>query len=253
MTTVQSIYEYLDTLAPFASQPSHDNSGILVGDAKAEVTNVLVCLDATNAVIKEAADKFTDLIISHHPLMYRAVKQVLVGEPVYELISNDIALIAAHNNLDIAVGGLSDLMVAELNLPHSSTALDHEGYGRIVELGEPIAPKTLAEKTKTAFDCTVVRYTDGGKQIKKLAVCAGGGGDLVETAIAAGCDAYICGDLRHQHMIHAANAGLTLIDAGHFHTENLLCEDLVAKLRAKFPKLSIEKAKNSKDVCNYVS
>jgi len=252
MTTVQDIYTYLDTLAPFASQPSHDNSGILVGNANGEVSNVLVCLDATIAVIAEAADNFADLIISHHPLMYRGTKRVLADDPVYALISNEIALIAAHNNIDIAVGGLSDLMLSKLSFRASDVFLDSEGYGRVVELDETLTAKELAERAKSAFDCTAVRYVDGGKPVRKVAVCAGGGGDLLDTAIAANCDAYICGDLRHQHWVEAANRGLTLIDAGHFHTEDILCEDLVGKLKVAFPKLKIAKAKNSVDVCRYV-
>jgi len=249
MITIIDIYSYLDKIAPFKTQDKTDNCGLLIGDMNAKVDRILICLDVTNAVVKEAVEKNIDLIIAHHPLMYFGVKKLLKPDPIHSLIKNNINFIAAHTNLDVADGGVTDLMLTKLGLPKSDVNIDY--FGKIVEADKPISSKELAEKCKVAFNCTVVKYVDGGKPISKIGVCSGSGSSLVETAIELGCDAYICGDLRWDRMIHAANYGLTLIDAGHFHTEDIFCEDLVERLRKEFPELDIEKAKNSIDICEY--
>ena len=260
MTTVQNIYDYLDKIAPFASQPKDDNSGLLVGDFASRVNKVLVCLDVTAEVVWEAAEKQVDLIIAHHPLMYRPVSRIMSDEPLYLLIQNGIHLIAAHENLDRANDGISDIMLELMGFAKSQvspTTLEPEyphgaGLGRVVELDKAITAKELARKAKTAFGCTVVRYVDGGKPISKIAVCSGGGGFLAQTALDMGCDAYICGDIKWFNFVAASNCGFTLIDAGHFHTENIYCDALVGKLQSRFPEVSVEKAENSVDLCDYV-
>ena len=257
MVAVHNIYDYLDKIAPFKCQDSTDNCGLLVGDFDSKAEKILVCLDVTNEVINEAAKKRAELIIAHHPLMYRPVKKIMSNDPVYALIRNNINFIAAHTNLDIADGGITDLMLELLGFLPSDVVIgglrtgDAE-YGKIAELDSPLTAKELAEKCKSAFSCTVVKYVDGGKPIKRVGLCSGGGGDLAEKALSMGCDAYICGDLRWDRHIFAKNCGLTLIDAGHFHTEDIFCADLVKKLKNEFPGLDVKKADNSVDVCDYV-
>ncbi|MCL2634100.1 MAG: Nif3-like dinuclear metal center hexameric protein [Oscillospiraceae bacterium] len=247
MTTVQSIYDYLDSIAPFDTQVKHDNCGLLIGDKSAEVKKIIVCLDVTSDIAKEDCD----LIISHHPLMYIPVQKITSGDPIHTLIQNNTNFIAAHTNLDIADNGVTDEMLVRLGFPKSDETITD--FGKITELEKPISATELAEKCKTAFDCSVIRYVDNGKPITRIGVCSGGGGDLVETALEKGCDAYICGDLRWNSMVYAYNFGLTLIDAGHFHTEDIICEVLVKKLKTQFPELIIEKSKYSKDLCSYVA
>jgi len=257
MTVVQNIYDYLDKIAPFDTKMKKDNCGLLIGDKNAEVKSILVCLDATNAVIAEAAKKGADLVIAHHPLMFFGVKKVLKGDPVYALIANNINFIAAHTNLDVAKDGITDLMLKKLGFPESDTLVgtfnpgDTE-FGKITELDSAITAAELAKKCKAAFNCTVVRYVDGNKPIKRIGVCSGAGDDMTELALEKGCDAYICGDISNHNIIFAANYGLTLIDAGHFHTEDIFCDDLVGKLKAQFPEVKAEKSVNSIDVCRYV-
>jgi dinuclear metal center YbgI/SA1388 family protein len=257
MIKIKEIYNYLDKIAPFQNQDKTDNCGLLVGDMDTQIERILVCLDVTNAVVQEAAEKNIGLIIAHHPLMYFGIKKVMKSDPVYKLVKHGISFIATHTNFDVAEGGVTDLMLTRLGFPPSNIVVgalksDNTEFGKITDLPSPISVKQLAERCKTAFKCTAVRYVDGGKPISKVGLCSGGGGDLAEKAFNMGCDAYICGDLRWDRMVFAANYGLTLIDAGHFHTEDIFCEDLVERLQKEFPKINIEKAINSIDVCDYV-
>jgi len=254
--TVGEVYKYLDEIAPFNNQDKSDNSGLLVGSSDAEVEKILVCLDVTKKVVAEAIEKGSNLIVSHHPLMYHPISKIVSEDPLHALIRGNINLISAHTNLDMAVGGIADLMLERLGFPKSETVIlpinpDGSGYGRIVKLELPVSAKDLAEKCKIAFDCPVVRYVDSGKTLSIIGVTSGGAGESVEAALNAGCDAFICGEVRLDKMLFAADHGLTLIEAGHFHTEDIFCDDLIRRLKMQFVEMEIMKSSNSVDVCNY--
>jgi len=121
MITVGEIYNYLDKIAPFANQDKTDNAGLLFGDYNAEVKKILVCLDVTNKVVAEAVEKEINLIISHHPLMLRPVSKIVGNDPLRSLTCSNINLISTHTNLDIAVGGIADL----IDLSHNSITLQY--------------------------------------------------------------------------------------------------------------------------------
>jgi len=253
---IRELYSYLDTIAPFSNQDRSDNAGLLVGDHGSQVKKVLLCLDVTNKVVDEAVRKGFDLIISHHPLIERPISKISSAAPLHALIRNNINLITIHTNLDISVGGIADLMLERLGFQKSDTVIlpincDGTGYGRIIELDSPVFADELVEKCRTAFGCTVVRYVDSKKPLFKIGVTSGSAEESVETALNAGCDAFICGEVAHDRMIFAADYGLTLIEAGHFHTEDIFCEDLLVKLKSQFKKIEVEKSKSNIDVCDY--
>jgi len=250
MIKVNDVYSFLDEISPFNRQDKDDNSGLIVGSAEKQVQKIAVCLDVTREL---AENTDADLIIAHHPIIYRPIKRIAEHDPFAALIKNDTAVIGFHTNHDVAAGGLTDLMLRRLGFPKSSGAMDAAGFGGITELDKAVTAKELAHACKKAFGCTVVKYVDGGKPIKRVGLCSGGGSMLVETANELNCDAYITGDIRWDRFVFAANAGLTLIDAGHFHTEDIFAEDLVARLSARFPELDIEKSEYSKDLCDYVT
>jgi len=254
--TIREIYDYLDEIMPFKNQSEGDNSGLLVGDFSANVNNILVCLDVTNNIVAEAAGKEVDLIISHHPLMYRPISKIRSNDPLHALIRSNISFIAAHTNSDVAVGGVSDLMLKKLGFPKSNVPIlpigcDGTGYGRIVMLDSPVSAEKLAEKCKTAFNCSVIKYVDSGKVVSRVGVSSGSAAESVEAALQAGCDAFICGEVKYDRMLFAKDHGLTLIEAGHFHTEDIVCDDLTVRLKARFSDVKVEKASNSTDVCSY--
>lgn len=261
MRTVSDIYQLIAGLAPFEyAVKGDDNVGLLVGGADAPVDRVLLSLDITNAAVAEAAGCGAQLIVSHHPVIYHPLYRIAPESPVYKLIEYHIAAICAHTNLDMAPGGLSDEMAkllgfdsdAVLEVIHSTRYDTPIGFGKICTLQTPVSARALAERAKAVFGSTVVRYTDGGKPIHKVALCSGSGGSILPLALAQGCDAYITGDLRHEHFIDAANSGLTLIDAGHYHTEMIFADYLRGKILAAFPELAVQIAQTSTDPVEYV-
>ena len=255
--TVRDVYRYIDTFAPFSTQDSFDNSGLLVGSMEAAVTKAAVCLDITRKVAEEAALKGADLIVSHHPIIFHKLTAIEIHNPINILIKNGINAICAHTNVDMCKNGISDVMLELLEFRGETRVLepihkDGTGYGRIVELDFMSEASALASMCKTAFHCNTVRYYDSGRVIKTVGVCSGAGGSEADIANAAmkGWDALITGDVKHSGFIEAANRGITVIDAGHFNTENIICGKISADLEAN---LGVETfiAENSVDILKY--
>ena len=255
--TVGDVYRFIDSTAPFCLQDGFDNSGLLVGSMNAKVTKIAICLDITKKTAEEAAMQGAELILSHHPVIFHKLSRVDVSNPINILIKNNINAVCAHTNLDMAKDGISDMMLELLDMKGETAVLEpvHKngmGYGRIVKLDFAADAASLAAMCKKAFNCHTVRYYDGGKVIKTVGVCSGVGGseDNVANAAEKGCDALITGDVKHSGFMEAVNRGMTLIDAGHFHTENIICGKLAAELEAA---LGVEAfiCENSKDVVSY--
>ncbi len=239
---VKEILAAVDALAPFALTMDFDNTGLLVGDGNAEVTGVVLALDCTEEVIAKAKDVGANLIITHHPVIFNGVKRVCADSVVYQLIRNDMHVISAHTNLDIAQGGVNDCLCKALGLQEicGLTATDEEHFlGRVGLLSADLTAEELASVVKMELD-TAIRYTDGGKLISKVAVCGGAGDSELESAIACGADALISGEVKHHIFIEAAHRGFTLIEAGHHHTEAVVLAPLCEKLNMQFPQISFE-------------
>lgn len=256
---VIDIYNYIDKIAPFNTCDNFDNVGLLVGDMYADITGVLLSTDITNEVINEAIEKDCNLIVTHHPVIFDPLKRVNKGSIVYRLIESEIAVISAHTNLDMAKGGVSDMML-ELMGYESSKVFEvlgerdgkEYGYGKIVKLDEPASVEEFVEMVKGAFDVHTVRYTDGGAPIRRFAVCSGAGGANTLLAVERNCDAYITGDCKHNNFIDAKNLGLTLIDAGHYYTERIFAPILCKKLSREFPELNFTVSETDTDPVKYL-
>lgn len=232
--TVNDIYEYINTVAPFEKQCEWDNSGFIVGDKSAEVRKIGVVLDITNEAVEYASKNGIDLIISHHPVIFRGIKTVFADDPTYMLIRNGISAICAHTSLDIAKGGVNDALAAALGFGNAVPLSDcgETEMVRITEINSLSAEqlaKLCADKLSTA-----VSVADSGKTIKKVALCGGAGADFIHDAANAGCDAYITGEAKHHEFLEARAIGITLIAAGHFETENPVVSVLAEKLRNNF-------------------
>lgn len=251
MVTVQDVYGFLDTVAPVRYQMDFDNSGFLVGDGIAAVTRVLTALDMTDDVIDEAIALGAELIVSHHPLLFHPLRQVrsedLTGRKVLKLAGHGIAAICMHTNLDIADGGVNDALMntlgAEIDglLEPAGTDENGEplGCGRIGHLIEPVSLSDFLSFVTDRLHVTGLRYCDGGKPVRKLAVCGGSGGNMLELAAEAGCDTFVTADIKYDRFLAARELGVNLIDADHFCTENVVIPVLAERLQSQFPSLDV--------------
>lgn len=233
----QKIFETLCNMAPISLAMPYDNAGFLLGDRQAEVTKAVVCLDATLNAVEYAEKVGAQLIISHHPIIFEPLKAITAQENprVYKCLKMGISVISMHTNMDSATGGVNDCLAAALGLKNVTPIEDGEGFSfRKGTLAEEMSADGLARFAKSRLG-GAIRYTDGGKPISTVAVCGGSGGDYYRLAEESGADALVTADVKHSYFVGAADRGFTLIDAGHFHTENTLVEPLAKRLSGELP------------------
>ena len=262
MTTVADILQYMETIAPSYMKEDWDNVGLLCGSRKTPVTKVLVALDPFEGVCQEAADKGAQLIVTHHPLIFHAPKAITdetsIGRSILFLCRHGISAINAHTNLDVAPGGVNDLLAARLGLSNitltAPSGNDAEGrpYGllRCGDVQEQSMEDFLAV-VKENLGCTGLRYVDGGKPVRRVAVGGGSCAPGMLEALAAGCDTFVTADIKYNQFWDAHDLGLNLIDAGHFHTENPIVAVLAEKIAAAFPEIEVEISETHTDCMKY--
>ena len=251
MTTVADILDVLEALAPYSMKMDWDNVGLLCGSRKKEVEQVLVALDPFEDVCDEAVEWGADVIVTHHPLIFRPVANVTdetsVGRIIERLCSAGICAVNAHTNLDCAPGGVNDELAAVLGL-RDVTVLNPSGtdaqgrpWGllRGGETDEQPLPEFLAH-VRQSLGCPGLRYVDGGKPVRRVAVGGGSCADEMLEAVAAGCDTFVTADVRYNQFWDAHDLGLNLIDAGHFYTENPVTRVLADTLKRAFPDISVK-------------
>lgn len=260
MTTVREIYDFIDSIIPFSTQESWDNSGFLAGDPDMGVHRIITALDITNKVIDEAISENAELIVSHHPVIFTPLKSVMTNSPVGRMILREISAICTHTPFDMSpLGmnkGLYDLLSEPLGLSESYIPFEETGeglsVGRIYELNAPLSPEEAAKKAKSALGCSAVRFSGGGRVIRKIAVSSGSGGSFIELAQRKGADALISGDFKHDAFIDSGNDGFTIIDCGHFHTERIFCGIMKKLISEAFPEITVTEAKSCMDPANYI-
>lgn len=217
MTTVKNIYDYINSIAPFNMQEEWDNSGFLVGDFRKEVKTAVMALDPTKEVCDYAASVNADLVLTHHPAIFKGITQLKKNSAVYTLASNDIAHIAAHTNYDSAQCGTNFNLAEILGLTNVS-AID----GSFIVTGELESEMSIddfAQFVSETLDCSGIRYTDTDKLIKKIALGGGACEEYVDIAM-ANADCFLTGEMKYHQMLDLKEAGFPVISAGHFETEN---------------------------------
>ncbi len=231
--TVKDIYKFLDEKFPFSLALDWDNSGLLIGDSNATVTKAIVTLDCTKDAVQAAIKCGAELIISHHPVIFSGIKSVTSDSIVHKLIENKISVISAHTNLDIADGGVNTHLCEALGLKNIKTVMTDDGFAfKTGILGAEYSPKEFAEFVSRRLSVPV-RYTAGKKFVKTVAVCGGSGGDLLGAA-AKCADVLVTADIKHNFFIEADTLGFTIIDGGHFNTEDVVIEPLKNILSKQF-------------------
>lgn len=243
MSRASEIAAYLDSRVPFSTKLDFDNVGLLAGDPDQEVSRALCALDITDDVIAEAAEMGANLIVSHHPLIFHALKSVrtddLVGRKIIALAKNNISAICMHTNLDAAVGGVNDALMSALCAVNIQPLGGEGAMSRIGTLPTPVAFEKFLETTKTALGAYGLRYVDAGREIRTVGCCGGSGGDFLEEALYAGCDVFVTADVRHDRFLAAKEYGISLIDGGHFSTENVVIPALRQLVLDGFPHLEV--------------
>lgn len=363
MIKVKNIYEFIDSFAPFNISMDFDNCGLLVGDINSNINNVLVSLDITNNVVKEAKNLGANLIISHHPVIFKPIRNVMYESVVYKLIENNISAICAHTNLDMAedtgvntclanilgLTGLSPLSIynsenynkivifvpednskdvirvmsnagagvlgnysecsfsssgvgafrpreksnpfigksgsyeevnecrvemicskaktqsvieAMLNVhPYEMPAYDifetssikHDiSCGLIGALENEYNADSFAHYVKNKLKCNGIRYFNFNDNIKTVALCSGAGGDMISEAINKGADAFITGEIKHHEILLAEQNHVSVFDAGHFKTEDIVIQPLIDKLHKQFREVNFIKSKSFIDKSLYI-
>lgn len=238
---VSDIYDFLQSIAPLELQMDFDNSGIQVGSLSQDVNIVLVALDITNAVIDEAIALGAELIVSHHPLIFGGLNNVTAdgkGAKALRLIRANISAISMHTNLDIAAGGVNDVLI-ELLGAKSEQGLDAVSCGRVGELPNSVNFMDFAEICRKRLKVQGLRYYNAGRPVKRIAVMGGAGGDEVQTAFEKGCDTYVTADIKYHQFLLADELGINLIDADHFCTENPIVHVLARILKENFPQIEV--------------
>lgn len=260
MFNVNDLMILMDKIAPLKNIHKGDNSGLLVGDGNASVTKVLFALDITCDVVREAIKTGAEAIIAHHPVIFHPLYRLDDSDPACLALKHGIACICFHSPLDMADGGVNDIifdMLAPILKLKKQSVLepihpDGRGYGWVCSVGNQMIPNELGKLLKDVFGCTAVRFTDSNRMIKTLAFCSGGAGGNLPLAIAAGADAYITGDVKHDQWITARNSGIALYDCGHFHTEDIVIPYLVKRFKEEYPQLEAVRAEADKDPVEYI-
>ena len=228
MPSVSELYEFLNAKFPKDYSCEWDNDGLMVSDdPNREVVRVLCALDVTDECVDYAISGGFDVIVSHHPLIFKPLTSFTVADAkarrIMKLLKNKISVISLHTRLDAAPGGLNDIFAKLMGLTDITTVvLDGEAICRIGTLEYAKSPAEFAAFVKKTLSAERVLYAESGNIVKRVAVCGGDGKDFVKAVKAAGADSYLTGQLSYNIMEEAADIGLNLFEAGHFATEDFV-------------------------------
>lgn len=226
---LNDIINIIEDIAPVNLKEGFDNVGLMVGDREKNITKILLALDCTEEVIKEAKEIGAELILTHHPLLFRKPSTIttdtLLGRKIISLIKNDINLYSAHTNWDSVKGGLNDTLVEILGFNEGiimdRNQVDSEaGIGRVVELTNEMTVLEIINLIKSSLGIKNLRYAgDLNEVIKKIAIVNGSGQDFFGDAKKLGADLIITGDTTYHFVSDYKEMGLNILDIGHFNSE----------------------------------
>ncbi len=235
MVTVKEISDYIDSFAPYDTKCDWDNCGVLIGDINSEVSKLGFCLDLTEETLDNAWKNGVDLIITHHPVIFKAQKTFLKGDIAFEAALKDVSVLSAHTCFDCAEGGVNDVLCDILGIknyigvPSSQCPVPMARIGDVEKQSSADFAALVSKRLGT-----VCRVVDCNNEITKVAVCGGAGADFIDDAIKMGADAYVTGDMSHHEFLNAKDKGITVIAAGHFETENPAMASLMKKISEEF-------------------
>jgi dinuclear metal center YbgI/SA1388 family protein len=261
--TVAKIKEIMDELAPPMLAEEWDNVGLQIGDPRQSVRRIWVALDPTLQVVKAACQKKVDLLITHHPLIFRPLKSIDFETPAGSIIQmaahHKLAVFSAHTNLDIARDGVNDVLAQRLELQNLTVLKPVQGkraqeniatlsfgeveygIGRIGSLAKAGSLKSLVSMVKKRLKLDFVKVAgDLEMKVTQVAICSGSGSGLMEAFLSSKAQAYISGDIHYHDALEAQSVNRAIIDIGHFPSEHLVVNALVQQLEDVISKAGIE-------------
>ena len=260
MVKLSEIIRELERHAPLNLQESWDNSGLQIGHPRDEVKGVLTAVDVTPEVIAEAKSVGANLVLSHHPLLFKGLKSITgstrTQRTVESAIRNNIAVYSSHTALDNAENGVSVMLARKTGLtplkPLIGASSDNKtGTGVVCEVNG-VAPQEILDSLRKVFK--VIRHSNPEitpRIVKRVAICSGSGGSFVEDAIDEGCQMYITGDLRHHDFVDYSDR-IFLVDCGHFETEKMTKEFFKDLLNKTFPDIPVYLSQSDKNPIEYL-
>ena len=244
--TVQTVADAVNRVAPRRLAEEWDNPGLLIGDPSAEVKRIFVCLDVLDENISRAIELDAQIIVAHHPLIFHAIKNIRfdlpLGKKISRLIKNNLAVFAAHTNLDIAEGGVNDILAKKIGLIDVKNFGDEEfSLGRIGTLEKPMTAEDFARHVKKVLTADNVRLICAGDfPIKKVGLCGGAGADIIQKAKFFGAQAFVTGDVKYHEAQAAVENKIHVVDAGHFATEYPIVHVLADYLKDELKNFDVE-------------
>jgi dinuclear metal center YbgI/SA1388 family protein len=245
---VKDITEALEQFAPLSIQEGWDNSGLCIGSPEDEVHGVLVGFDCTPELVDEAVEKGCDMVVTHHPLIFRGLKRIQGGEPVTDAVIKavraGVAVYAAHTTADKVIAGVSGAMARRLGLRDIALMQDEGGFGlgAVGTLPHPMTGEEAIAYVKEKFGLEAVRTSKPVARVEKVAMCGGSGSSEIDAARATGAQLYISGDISYHHFF--TPEGFMVMDIGHFESEVDIVEILCKVIREKIPTFAVRISDN---------
>ncbi|MBR4828322.1 MAG: Nif3-like dinuclear metal center hexameric protein [Muribaculaceae bacterium] len=264
---INEITDAIEQYAPLRLQEEWDNAGIQVGNPEDDITGVLLCTDATEAVVAEAIERGCNLVIAHHPLIFHGLKKIMGRTPVERAVAmaikHDITIYSAHTNMDSAWQGVSFRMADKIGMtnvqfldgnqvaPYGEQDSTTAGCGVIGDI-EPMTARDVLKRVKAAFEVGAVRYSgDGDRTVSRVALCGGAGGFLLDKAVELGAQLYVTADMRYHDFLDNSQRIVTA-DIGHYESEHFTKEIFLEIIQKKNPTFAVVFAKSETNQVNYL-
>lgn len=245
---IREIIDIIEKAVPSEIQEEWDNSGIQIFASEGNIRRILVAMEINNDVVIEAQSLNAGLIVTHHPLIFRALSSVSIrnvtGQYIVDLIKSGISVYSTHTPFDKVEGGNNDWLAAKLGLSNITSFISGDGNQMIGRVGDFLCEITLGEladsiSRKLSVPVEQLR-TVGEKSelIRRVGICTGSGADLADLALENACDLLITGDVKYHDAQNAKSKGLCLIDAGHYGTEKSFAENFSKLMRRELLRLN---------------
>lgn len=265
MMECREVLNYLEEFAPLQTAESWDNVGLLLGSRDVPVSRIMTCLTLTPDVADEAIRRQISLIVTHHPLLFRAVQKITTdtaeGTMLLKLIEHQVSVYSPHTAFDNALAGINQQWCERLGLqdvqplrPYEKISSENSsaGSGRQGTLPRPISLSEFIEQLKQLMQIPRIQFVGEGQQmISRVAVACGAAGEYLGDAHRSGCDLFITGETRFHGCLEARALGTALILVGHYQSERFACEQLAENLKGKFPQLSVHASEVESDPLNW--